>query len=254
MQELNLRQQDILKLARQTGRVSVEQLTETFALTPQTIRRDLTVLCEQKLLSRIHGGAVLASGVENVGYEARQVLAKPEKTAISERVAREIPEGASLFINLGTTTEAVAAALLDHRDLLVISNNLHVVNILSQNPHCQLMVAGGMLRRSDGGLVGEAAAEFIRQFKVDYAIIGVSAIDEDGALLDFDYNEVQVAKAIIENARQVYLVADHSKLGRSAPFRIGSLHDIDALFCDAHDDSQLVTMCANANTVLHLAG
>ncbi len=252
MAELSLRQQDIVNVARQNGRVMVEQLAEMFAVTPQTIRRDLNELCDKRVLSRIHGGAVLASGVENVGYEARQVLAKSEKTAIGERVAREIPDGASLFINLGTTTEAVAAALCTHKDLLVISNNLHVVNILSQNPDCELIVSGGMLRRTDGGLVGEAAADFVRQFKVDYAVIGVSAIDEEGALLDFDYNEVRVAKAIIANARHVYLVADHSKLSRSAPFRIGSLADVDALFTDVKDGFDIAALCKNAETELHI--
>lgn len=252
MNELSLRQQDILNVARQQGRVSVEQLVEMFALTPQTIRRDLNHLCDRRVLSRIHGGAVLASGVENMGYEARQVLASSEKTAIGERAAREIPDGASLFINLGTTTEAVASALRHHRDLLVISNNLHVVNILSNNTDCEIIVAGGMLRRSDGGLVGEAAADFVRQFKVDYAVIGVSAIDEEGALLDFDYNEVRVAKAIIANARHVFLVADQSKLSRSAPFRIGSLEDVDALFTDSIDGEDFRVLCKNASVDLHV--
>lgn len=252
MAEISLRQQDILNEARQSGRVTVTRLVEMFDVTPQTVRRDLNELCDQRLLSRIHGGAVLASGVENVGYEARQVLAKAEKVAIGELVAREIPDGASLFINLGTTTEAVAASLCNHKDLLVISNNLHVINILSRNLDCDLIVSGGMLRRKDGGLVGEAAADFMRQFKVDYAVIGVSALDEEGSLLDFDYNEVRVAKAIIENSRHVYLVADQSKLSRSAPFRIGSLEDVDALFTDANDDPEIISLCQSASVKLHM--
>ena len=80
-----------------------------------------------------------------------------------------------------------------------------------------MIVAGGPVRRSDGGVVGAAAVDFVRQFKVDYAVIGTSAIDEDGALLDFDYREVRVARAIIENARQVILVAD--RRSSSAPPR-----------------------------------
>ncbi len=254
MHKLSLRQQDILNVARREGRVAVEQLVELFDLTPQTIRRDLNTLCDKRLLSRTHGGAVLASGVENVGYSSRQVLAKTEKLAIGAHVARAIPDGASLFINLGTTTEAVATSLSHHRDLLVISNNLHVINTMSQNPDCELIVCGGMLRRSDGGLIGEAAADFIRQFKVDYAVIGVSAIDEEGGLLDFDYNEVRVAKAIIANARHVFLVADQSKLNRSAPFRIGSLAEVDALFTDSDDAEILRDLCLSANVDLHLVG
>ncbi len=82
-------------------------------------------------------------------------------------------------------------------------------------------MAGGPVRRADGAVIGAAAVDFVSQFKVDYAVIGTSAIDEDGALLDFDYREVRVARAIIENARQVVLVADRLKLERTAPVRIG---------------------------------
>ncbi len=241
---LSFRQQEILEVARQTGRVTVEEMVERFEVTPQTIRKDLNELCEGRLLARVHGGAVLTSGIENVGYEARRIIAADEKDAIGKLCAEEIPNNASLFINIGTTTEAVARALLNHRDLLVITNNLNVANTLIQNPSCEVIVAGGVLRRSDGGLIGEATADFIGQFKVDYAVIGTSAIDEDGALLDFDYHEVRVAQAIIENARRTYLVADKMKLERSAPMRIGHISQISAFFTDDMVSAKLAQVCS----------
>ena len=91
-------------------------------------------------------------------------------------------------------------ALRGQQGLMVITNNINVVNILQGHEAIEVIVAGGVVRHSDGGIVGEAAVDFIRQFKVDYAVIGASAIDEDGTLLDFDYREVKVAKAIIGNA------------------------------------------------------
>ncbi|AMW35007.1 DeoR/GlpR transcriptional regulator [Haematospirillum jordaniae] len=240
---LSFRQQEIMDAARESGRVLVDDLASRFQVTPQTIRRDLNELCERGMLARVHGGAVLASGIENVGYETRRVIAADEKNEIGRLCASEIPHNASLFMNIGTTTEAVARALLGHRNLLVITNNLNVANTLTQNPSCEIIVAGGLLRRSDGGLVGEATAEFVKKFKVDYAVIGASAMDEDGALLDYDYREVRVAQAIIENARQVFLVADRTKLSRSAPVRIAHISQVSALFTDEVTSPRLSQVC-----------
>src|SRR6185295_19619399 len=97
---VNFRQQQIIELARATGRVTVDDLAVRFDVTPQTIRKDLNELCDQRLLSRIHGGAVIASGVENVGYEARRFIAQAEKRAIGEAAAQVIPNNTSLFINI----------------------------------------------------------------------------------------------------------------------------------------------------------
>ena len=152
-----------------------------------------------------------------MAYDARRQLAASEKQLIGAKAASLVPDGSSLFINIGTTTEEVARHLLSHQGLLAITNNIHVASILLPCTGIEVIIAGGMLRKSDGAVVGETAIDFISQFKVDYAVIGVSAIDADGSLLDFDYREVRAAQAIIENARTVILVADHTKFSRTAP-------------------------------------
>jgi DeoR family glycerol-3-phosphate regulon repressor len=248
---LLIRHKEIMDIARESGRVLVEDLAGHFEVTPQTIRRDLTELCDQGLLARVHGGAILKSGFANLGYEARRGMLADEKDRIGRLCATAIPDNASLFINIGTTTEAVARALLNHRDILVITNNINVANTLSANPHCEIIVAGGMLRRSDGGLIGEATVGFIERFKVDFAVIGASAIDEDGTLLDFDYREVQVARAIIENSRRTYLVADSSKLDRTAPVRIAGMDRISAFFTDTISSDRLRQVCALHGVEIH---
>ncbi|ODN69050.1 DeoR/GlpR family DNA-binding transcription regulator [Methylobrevis pamukkalensis] len=226
------RQAEILDLARRVGRVGVEELATRFDVTPQTIRRDLNELCERKLLARVHGGAVSQSGIENMEYGARRTLAADEKASIGRCAARLVPDEASLFINIGTTTEAVAHALLQHRGLMVITNNINVANVMRVHPGFEVVIAGGVVRTADGGIVGEAAVDFIRQFKVDYAVIGASAIDDDGALLDYDFREVKVAQAIIANARHVILVADSTKFERTAPVRIGHLSQVNTFVTD----------------------
>lgn len=248
---LSFRQKEILNMVRVSGRVEVETLAESLAVTPQTIRRDLNTLCDGGILTRVHGGAILQSGVANTAYEARKSLSAEAKAAIGNLCADAIPDDASLFINIGTTTECVARALRARRDLLVITNNLNIANILAVNPNCGVMVTGGMLRRSDGGLVGEQTLDTVQQFKADFAIIGASAIDEDGSLLDFDYREVRVAQAIIANARKVFLVADATKLSRTAPARIGHMRDIDSFFTDRPLPAPLAQICVQHGVDVH---
>ena len=253
METLSPRQHQILALSRQLGSVTVEDLAQRYDVTPQTIRKDLNELCDLKLLSRTHGGAMLTSGVENLTYEARRLMAAAEKVVIGRHAAGLIPNNCSLFINIGTTTEEVARALVHHEGLLVITNNIHVATMLMSRPRIEVIVAGGVLRRSDGGIVGEAAADFIAQFKVDHAVIGASALDEDGAMLDFDYREVRVAKAIMQNARNVMLVADVTKFTRTAPVRIGHLTDIDVFVTDQAPPEAVSAYCRDNGVQLEIA-
>jgi DeoR family glycerol-3-phosphate regulon repressor len=253
MQSVSPRQQQILTLARQSGSVSVDDLALRFEVTPQTIRKDLNELCDARLLARTHGGAMLSSGVENLAYEARRKMAAMEKVVIGRHAASLIPNNCSLFMNIGTTTEEVARALVHHEGLLVITNNIHVATILMPRPRIDVILAGGMLRKSDGGIVGEAAVDFITQFKVDHAVIGASAIDDDGAMLDFDYREVRVAKAIMKNARNVMLVADAMKFTRTAPVRIGHLSDVDVFVTDQTPPEPVVAFCKDNGVRLEIA-
>ena len=249
----NFRQGEILKIAHDEGRVVVEELSARFGVTVQTVRRDLAELCDAGQLSRVYGGAVLASGVANIGYEERRNLNAAEKDRIGRACAQAIPEGASLFLNIGTTTEAVARALLGHRSLMVVTNNLNAANILAQNEGCEVIVAGGVLRRADAALVGDMTMEVVRQFKVDLAVIGASALDEAGDLLDYDVREVKVAQAILGQARRRLLVADHSKFSRVAPVRIGSLSEVDAFYSDAPPPEKLLEACRGWGTQIVVA-
>jgi DeoR family glycerol-3-phosphate regulon repressor len=241
--KIPLRQSEILNIARTQGRVMVEDLARRFDVSAQTIRKDLNDLCERRSLTRVHGGAIIASGVENLSYEARRFVAAEEKQAIGRAAAELIPNGSSLFINIGTTTEEVAGALRSHEDLLVITNNLNVAMLLYRHPRIEVIVTGGSVRRADGAVIGSSANKLFQEFKVDYAIIGASAIDEEGALLDFDYREVQVAQAIIANARSVMLVADSTKFTRSAPVRIAHMSQINTFVTDSELPAGLANIC-----------
>ena len=245
---LSFRQSDILELARTERRVTVDGLATHFDVTAQTIRRDLSDLAEAGLLDRVHGGAVLPSSLSNIGYEDRRSLHEDAKTRIAQTCAADIPDGASVFLNIGTSTEAVARELLRHRNLMVVTNNLNVAHILMANEACEIILAGGVLRRLDGGLIGNLTVRTIEQFKFDFAVIGCSALDRDGDLLDFDFQEVGVSQTIIAQARKTYLVADHSKFQRRAPARITSLSAVHSFYTDQPLPSDLARHCKKWNT------
>ncbi|MEQ6250013.1 DeoR/GlpR family DNA-binding transcription regulator [Sulfitobacter sp. HNIBRBA3233] len=248
-----LRKPEIINIARREGRVTVEGLVSYFGVTPQTIRRDLTELAEAGQLERVHGGAILPSTTVNIGYAERRDLNQSAKVDIARMCARAIPNDSSVFLNIGTTTEAVARELLLHEGLLVVTNNVNIATILSANPNVEVIVTGGNLRRSDGGLVGDLAAHTIRQFRFDYAVIGCSALHEGGDILDFDVQEVSVSQTIIQHSDHVFLVADASKYERKAPARIASLEDVDVFYTDRSPPPRSVERCAAAGTTVVIA-
>ena len=247
----NPRQSLLLDEVRSRGSLSVEALAEKFGVTLQTVRRDVKLLADAALLARFHGGVrVPSSTTENIAYRQRQLLNETAKLAIARTVAAAVPHGCSLILNIGTTTEAIARELMGRRGLRVITNNLNVAAILSHHPDCELIVAGGVVRPRDRGIVGEAAVDFIRQFKVDIGLIGISGIEADGTLRDFDYREVNVARAIIEHSREVWLAADHSKFNRPAMVELARLAQIDMLFTDAEPPSPFPALLAEAGVQL----
>jgi DeoR family glycerol-3-phosphate regulon repressor len=243
----NPRQAVLLDEVRARGSMSVEALAERLEVTLQTVRRDVKLLSDAGLLARFHGGVrVPSSTTENIEYLQRQLLNERAKQCIARAVAAAVPAGCSLIINIGTTTEAIARELLHHKGLRVITNNLNVAAILSGNPDCEVIVAGGIVRSRDRGIVGEVTVDFIKQFKVDIALIGISGIEADGTLRDYDYREVKVARAILEHSREVWVAADHSKFNRPAMVELARFDQVDMLFTDATPPAPFPALLADA--------
>ncbi|WP_439240176.1 DeoR/GlpR family transcriptional regulator [Lonepinella sp. BR2474] len=227
----SIRHQTIVELVTQNGYLSTEELVERLNVSPQTIRRDLNTLAEKDMIRRHHGGAASPSSSENSDYASRKEFLLQEKNQIAQAAAKLIPNGSSLFIDIGTTPEAVANALLDHKDLRIVTNNINAAHILMKNDSFQITLAGGSLRQ-DGGIIGEATVAFISQFRLDYGILGISSIDLDGSLLDYDFHEVQVKRAMMESSRHTLLVSDHSKFHRRAMVKLGNLTELDYFVTD----------------------
>jgi DeoR family glycerol-3-phosphate regulon repressor len=253
-EKMSLRQQQIVTLVQGQGFVSIDWLARHLGVTPQTVRRDIKHLAAGGRLRRHHGGVDLPMSAENHPYTARQVLYLAEKRRIAALLARQIPDKASCLIGIGTTNEEVAKQLVDRQGLRVITNNLNVAAILGNNDNCEVLVAGGRIRNRDRCTTGPATIDFITQFKADFGILGAGGIDAEGTLLDFDYQDVRVAQAIIANSRTVFLAADHSKFGRNAMVRLAPLSAVDALFTDRPPGRAIQDLMAAHQVQLHVAG
>jgi DeoR family glycerol-3-phosphate regulon repressor len=248
--ELSERQEGILRILRAEGRVDVERLSAHFSVSTQTIRRDLGELCDRGLAARTHGGARSVATVASREYRDRRAVKSAEKEAMGVLAASLIPDDCSVALNIGTTTEQVARALAGHTGLVVLSNNINIITTLIGTRAKDLILVGGSVRESDGAIVGEHAVEFISQYKVDFAVIGASALDEDGTVLDYDAREVSVARAILRNARTRILVADVSKFDLTAPVRICGLEDLHTFVTDAQPPAAFAEAARRAGVTI----
>ena len=248
------RQNEIIALLNQQDRVEVEDLSQRFGVSLQTVRADLRDLSARGALSRVHGGAVRISSAASQDYADRRRLNAGGKQAMALTAAELIPDNCSISLNIGTSTEQVARALSGHRGLTVLSNNINIINMMMGGQAKELILAGGTVRQSDGAIVGEDAVAFIARYKVDFAIIGASALDADGAVMDHDPREVSVARAILKNARQRVLVCDGSKFTRSAPVRICDLTDLDVVITDRPAPAEFAEAAQAAGTRILTAG
>ena len=250
---LKKRQAEILKIISLEKSVKVDELASLYQVTEQSIRRDLNEICSRGLAIRTHGGARIVNSISNIEYDKRRLVYSEEKDSIGKLAAELIPNNCSLMLNIGTTTEQVARSLFSHKNLVVISNNVNITNTLIGSNPKELILAGGAIRLSDGAIVGDSTVDFISNYKADFAVIGASALDEDGSILDFDPREVAVAKSILENSRKKILVCDSSKFKITAPHRISNICDIDIFVTDTEPPKYFRDIANENNTEIKIA-
>ncbi len=247
------RSRAILALVRECGFQSVDALAVRFGVTTQTIRRDVNTLCDRGLCRRRHGGIDVLPAGENLAYAERRILDREAKRRIARCVAAAVPEGASLFLGIGTTPEQCALALADRPRLRVMTNNLNAALALARNPTCQVTIAGGRLRNADGDVVAGEAHDFYRRFAVDIGVYGVGGVADDGGLLDFNEDEVRMRSELARYCRQRFLVLDRSKFGRGATVRGGHITEATTVFTDQPVPASIAAMLDAAGVALVVA-
>lgn len=228
------RQQEILQLARAQGRVDVTSLAESFAVTAETIRRDLTTLERAGVLRRVHGGAI---PVERIGFEpalaARDAVLTDEKERIAKVALAEVPDEGAVILDAGTTTARLAQVLPADRELTVVVNSPAIASILGLRSNLNVLLLGGRVRGKTLATVDDWALRPLADLYVDVAFLGTNGCSVERGLTTPDPAEAAVKRAMIAASRRTVLLADHTKVGNDYLARFGSLSDLDLLITDS---------------------
>jgi DeoR family glycerol-3-phosphate regulon repressor len=250
VRNLNPRQAMIAEMLCHHDYFNVDELSSKFGVTSQTIRRDLQVLTEKGIARRRHGGVERLVLTQNQTYISRQVINSSAKHRIAAELARHIPDDVSLAFSIGTTPEVAAQALLQHKNLRVVTNNLNIAMLMTTNPTFEITIAGGRVRNDDRDIIDSSAEKLFASYRVDYGIFGVAGVDEDGSLLDFHEQEVITRQTIQKNCRQSFLVLDHSKFSRLAHVRGGFIGNVSKVFCEQKPPLQIMQILEESPTEL----
>lgn len=228
------RQHEILRLARTEGRVDVTTLAETFSVTAETIRRDLTTLERAGVLRRVHGGAV---PMERIGFEpalaTRDSVLIAEKERIAKAALAELPEEGAILLDAGTTTARLAQALPTDRELTVLVNSPVLATLLGTRPNLTVLMLGGRLRGKTLATVDDWALRPLADLYVDVAFLGTNGVTVERGLTTPDPAEAAVKRAMIGSARRTVVLADHTKIGNNYLARFGAISEVDVLITDA---------------------
>jgi DeoR family glycerol-3-phosphate regulon repressor len=247
------RREAIAALVLEQGAVTVGSLADRFDVSMQTIRRDLDELCEGDMLHRVHGRIELSEEFLNTPFDQRAGTNLMGKRAIGDAAANLIPDGATLFISIGSTPLSVAQSLRRRKGLTVITNNLSAAMALSDVVSNRIILPGGEVRLPDRDILGNDVLDFFGRFRADFAVFGAAGIADDGGLLEFHTTEVRATQKICENARQSLLVIDSSKFGRHAPALGGNIADIDRVIIDRRPGDRFAPLLTNINDRLIVA-
>lgn len=231
---------EILAALRESGGASrTAPLAARLGVSEETVRRNVKRLAAQGLVRRVHGGVHLPDESPEPSFRQRMGVNPELKRRIAGRVAALIGDGASLFLDIGSTTAFIARALRDHSDLFVVTNSVEVAHLLSARRGNRVFMAGGELRAHDGGAFGAEALAFVSRFQVDYAVFSAVALDARSGFMLHDLEEAEFSRAIISRARTRIVAADSTKFDRSAPIAVGDPALVDILVSDAAPGTEL---------------
>lgn len=247
------RERAILDLLMQAGSARIKDMSAALGVSEETVRRSLKRLEGMGRLTRVHGGAQLRDWGAEPSFALRLGVNIEAKRRIAARLAGLIDDGASLFLDVGSTTAFVAQALRDHRDLLVVTNSLAVAQTLAGRGGNRVFMAGGELRPHDGGAFGAEALAFVRQFRVRHAILSAVALDGRTGFMLNDLREAEFSRAIIDCAEVATIAADATKFGQTAPVRIADPDAFHRLVTDAPPEGPLADLLDRAGIEIILA-
>ncbi|MFH9571828.1 DeoR/GlpR family DNA-binding transcription regulator [Streptomyces sp. NPDC017454] len=243
------RQQEILRLARDGGRVDVVSLAEEFQVTAETIRRDLKALDRAGLLRRVHGGAIPAGRLDfEPDLAERESTAADEKDRIAKAALAELPADGTMILDAGSTVARMAAALPPEASLTVVTHSLPIAARLADHPGIQLHLVGGRVRHRTRAAVDAWALRAYGEIRADVLVVAANGFSVEHGLTTPDLAEAAVKRAAVAAARRVVLLADSSKHGQEHFARFGALSDVDLLITDSGMNPEDATAIERAGT------
>ena len=226
---------------KERRRVTIEGLAKDLEVSTMTIRRDLRRLADEDIVTLVHGGAVYNEGGAYLPAVAvREKTMRREKSAIAEYCAQQIPEGSAVYLDNGSTTVEIADALRGKQNIAVLSHSLPVLNILSHAKNIQLISVSGIYEPRAKGFFGDLALRMLRQFRIDIAFLGVTAVDADDGVMSAVFYEQALKKVLVERAKKKILAIDHTKIGGSSFLKVCDLHEIDGIVTDKFADATFI--------------
>lgn len=248
------RQQSIAELITTRGRVSVADLSTSYGVTTETVRRDLAVLDRAGVVRRVHGGAVPASAltVTEPGVGEREYTRAVQKDAIAAAAVDYLPpSGGSAVLDAGTTTGRLAGLLGNDRELTLVTNSVPIAARVASLGGINLRMLGGRVRGTTQAAVGEEALAALEWLRVDVAFIGTNALSIGHGLSTPDSDEAAVKRAMVATANHVVVLADSSKIGREHLVSFARLNNIDVVVTDAEiDDTDRKSLIDNGIEVV----
>jgi DeoR family fructose operon transcriptional repressor len=248
------RQQRIVEQARADGRIEVAAMAAALGVTPETVRRDLTILERHGVLRRVHGGAM---PLENLGFEPRLAVRQERYIAEKERIAKraldELPAEGTVLIDAGSTTQLLAENLPHDRELTVVTNSVPVAAALANRDTITLYVVGGRVRGRTMAAVGEWATHALAAVAVDVAFLGTNGLSVRRGLTTPDQDEAAAKRAMASAARRVVVLCDHSKIGTDHFAQFAALDDVDTVITDSALDDETVAEIEAAGPAVVLA-
>lgn len=227
------RRAKILELLRRNKSVLVKDLCEVFGVTGETVRKDLTILEQEGKLIKTYGGAYIHQGVQNeVDVSIRESLFTEVKDSIGRACAALVGSGDTISLDESTTCLAIARHLRAFDELTVVTPSLKIAKLLSESSSCRLLLIGGELDRKTQCFVGPAAEEALGNYYVDKAFVSCRGLSQEGGITDGLSKNGSLRRLMLQRAKEKYLVADRTKLGLTAFYRIGNLSLPDAVILD----------------------
>ncbi|WP_158554717.1 DeoR/GlpR family DNA-binding transcription regulator [Methylovirgula sp. 4M-Z18] len=248
----NQRQKEILQVVKERGTYKITDLAERFSVSTETIRRNLKSLADKGLVAKFHGGVTLPTAEDEPPFQRRMQLNREQKQRVAAAAVALIRDGDSLILDSGTTTSYVADALANHTGLVIVTNSADVACRLASRNDNRVFLAGGEISPEGLAAFSATAITFLRQFRVRYTLLTVAGISDRGDFAHFHLWEAEFAQAAIEQADETWVIADHSKFGRNAPVRLGSLDDVTAIITDQPPPASFAEQCALKNVAICL--